>query len=319
MRRRAARFLTWLVVFVVSTGHLLAQAEPATDAGAAKTLYYGAISTNPKKTVAKAQPFADYLASALAEYGYRDAKVMVAQSEPQMRRWLQQGKVDILSETLFSASDLMNRKLVDVVGLRWKKGVREYHSMFYTRKDSGIQSLSDLNGHIVVFEDKGSTSAFFEPAAQMLDAGLTLVKLSSLRDQAMADEVGYIFANEVSHAGGEVNMWTWVYNGIVAASAFSNLDWDREIPPRQREKLAVIAESKPVPRSLMLIRSSLADDVHRALTVAMFEAHNSNAGANALDRYRSTTKIEPLPSQMLATVATAAQRRHAVLEQLVED
>jgi phosphonate transport system substrate-binding protein len=42
----------------------------------------------------------------------------------------------------------------------WKKGVAEYKTVFFVRKDSGITSFKALVGKKIPFEDAGSTSAF---------------------------------------------------------------------------------------------------------------------------------------------------------------
>ncbi|MDW2326182.1 MULTISPECIES: PhnD/SsuA/transferrin family substrate-binding protein [Vibrio] len=34
-----------------------------------------------------------------------------------------------------------------VLAIRWKKGLQKYHTVFFTNKESGIESLSDLRLH----------------------------------------------------------------------------------------------------------------------------------------------------------------------------
>jgi len=43
----------------------------------------------------------------------------------------------------------------------WKGGAAEYWSVILTERRSGINSLQDLLGKIIAFEDAGSTSAYF--------------------------------------------------------------------------------------------------------------------------------------------------------------
>ena len=66
--------------------------------------------------------------------------------------------------------------VADLLLREWKQGVAEYHSVFFTRRDSGINGISDLPGHIMAFEDPGSTSAYLIPRFTLEQNGIALAR-----------------------------------------------------------------------------------------------------------------------------------------------
>src|SRR3546814_1395171 len=94
-------------------------------------------------------------------------------------------------------------------------------------RDSNIDSLEDLPGHSIAFQNSASTSAYFVPATELLERGLPMEILLSPLDRPAAGSVGYLFARS------ELNISTWVDKRLVDAGVMSNLDWDnpRRMPP----------------------------------------------------------------------------------------
>ncbi|MEZ5575450.1 MAG: PhnD/SsuA/transferrin family substrate-binding protein [Candidatus Competibacteraceae bacterium] len=56
----------------------------------------------------------------------------------------------------------------------WRKGQREYHSVFFSRKDGPVAALADLPGHILVFEAPRSTSAYAAPKIFLKQGALSI-------------------------------------------------------------------------------------------------------------------------------------------------
>ncbi|WP_026958289.1 phosphate/phosphite/phosphonate ABC transporter substrate-binding protein [Aliagarivorans taiwanensis] len=279
------------------------------------TLVLGVISTNPKKAVKRTTPFAKYLVSQLQDHGVTQSKVMVATNLEQMVRWMKAGKVDMVSDTVFSAVTLVNEAGAELLARRWKSGVAEYSSVFFSRQDSEIQSFDQLLGKTVVFEDRYSTSAYFVPVIMLLEQGFTLYEQASLRDMPPADSIGYVFVDEISSSSGEVNMSAWVFNGQAAAAAFSNLDWEKEIPPAMRQELEIFASSIAIPRALQVARPGLPIELKQALTEVMLSAHLDEQGQDALSQYKKTAQFDEL-DQAVQNSIDWVEKAAPLLEQL---
>ena len=103
-----------------------------------------------------------------------------------------------------------------------REGASRYHSLFFVRRDSaGAVAATICAGRSVAFQSPLSTSAYFVPAAQLLEGGQSLEMLLSPMDQPAPDRVGYVFARS------ELNIATWVHKRLVDAGVLSNLDWDQ--------------------------------------------------------------------------------------------
>ncbi|MCW8329100.1 phosphate/phosphite/phosphonate ABC transporter substrate-binding protein [Photobacterium sp. SDRW27] len=276
------------------------------------TLVLARVSTNPSEHYKYLKPVADYLVANLKDLGIKKAKVLFANDNQQMIRFIKQGKVDLITETTFSAA-LFNEKVgAEILLRRWKKGVPEYSSVIFSRKDSGIDSFEDLPGKVIAFQDRGSSSAFFIPASILIRDGYELYKLDSPRELPPQDKIGFVFANK------EINISTWVHKGIVEAGAFSNLDWNNEedMPSEYRKDLSINYESHPFPRGIELVRSDLHPVLKARIKEILMTAHENEAGRKALAAYQKTKKYDELDEKSSEGVKIANELRHIVENQL---
>ncbi|WP_375751386.1 phosphate/phosphite/phosphonate ABC transporter substrate-binding protein [Vibrio sp. HN007] len=257
---------------------------------ARNTIVVGRVSTNPKKHYKHQKLLVDYLAKNLSEFGITEGKILFAKNNEQMIRYIKQGKIDLITETVFSATEFKNRAGAEMVLRRWKKGVPEYSSLIFARKDSGIKSFDDLVGKTIAFQDAGSSTAFFIPAALLIQSGFQLVPLDNPRESTPPGTIGYVFANK------EINISAWVHKGIVAAGALSDLDWDNEedLPENFRADSVIIYESVPFPRSVELFRPDMDSALKQRITELLLTAHETEEGKNALRAYQKTTKFDEL-------------------------
>ncbi len=270
---------------------LLATAiAPAALAEPGQRLVIGRISDEPHKHLARLRVMADYLADQLADHGIAGVDVVIADSAGRMRSLLQEGRVDLLSETAFTAFDLIEAGAAKPLLREWKKGVAHYHTVIVVRKDSGLRTLADLEGRKFAFEDPGSTSGYLVPRVALEDAGLRLRRLPDPRNPVPAGILGYSFAN------GEVNVIAWVNRGLADAGAISNLDWmdpDTALP-RLKSKLRIIHETEPIIRSLFLARQSLDEDLSERITAILQSMHESPEGRETLKKYFKVARYDRL-------------------------
>jgi phosphonate transport system substrate-binding protein len=282
------------IIGALTTAVLLGSAiAPAGAAETGQRLVLGRISAEPHKHLERLGAMAEYLAPRLVDQGIAGVDVVIADSPARMRSLLEEGKVDLVSETAFMAIDFMDAGVAKPLLREWKKGVAEYHSVIFVRKDSGLRTLSDFVGRKFAFEDPGSTSGYLMPRVALEDAGLHLALLPDPRNPAPDDALGYSFAN------GEINVVAWVNRGLADGGAVSNLDWDdpETAPAALKDELRVIHETTPVIRSLMLARQSFDDDLCERIAVILESMHESPEGRAVLKKYAKVLRYDRLEGE----------------------
>ncbi|MFT6985177.1 MAG: phosphonate transport system substrate-binding protein [Psychromonas sp.] len=265
----------------------------AQEVSSGKTLVIGKVSDSPKKHLQSLKLMADYLAAHMQDLGYTKGKVLLARSKQELARQLQQGDVDLVTETAFSAIYLQAEAGAEPILRKWKKGIAEYHSVIFVRKDSGINNLQDLKGKTIAFEDANSTSAYYLPAYALINAGLNLEQLSTPREKASADFVGYVFSKQ------EINTSVWVHKGRVDAGALSNIDWQKKshMPESFHPDLKIIHKSISIPRAIEVLRKELPIAVKARIKMLLLNIDKDPDGYDALKSYQKTRKFDQLNEQ----------------------
>lgn len=262
------------------------------------TLVISKVTENPKKHYRYLKPMADYMVKHMKDLGINEAKFLMARDNRQMVSFLKQGRVDWITETPFSAIIYHDKAGAELLLRKWKKGVPDYYTIFFTRKDSGINSLADLRGKTIAFEDPGSTSAYFVPASVLIREGLNLVWLASPREKPPEDMVGYVFS------GQEINTSTWVHKGIADTGAFNNLDWNKDdhLPKAFRKDMKIFYKTRPFPRAIELVRKGLDPKIKQRLKEVLLHVHNDPKAKAALRAYHKTTKFDELDAKTWASL-----------------
>lgn len=290
---------SWWALVLVLLGAFAATAPAARphdvpgghkDGSDAHVLVLGRISDDPKTHYEQLKPLLDYVVPRMADVGIREGRILMAKDAQQMASYLRRGRVDWVSETAGTAMLLEQRAQTRPLLLTERDGVSHYHSVFFARRDSGLRTLKDLSGHNVAFQRPSSTSAYFVPAATLLEQGLALEILLSPTDRINRGAVGYLFARS------ELNISTWVHKRLVDAGVMSNLDWDnpRRVPDAFRRDLVVIGRSEQYPRALELVRGDLDPKVAARLREVLIDAAGDPDAGEALLRFFKTTRFLPI-------------------------
>lgn len=266
-------------------------------------LVIGKVSDNPKKHYKTLKPIAEYVVAHMKDLDIKEARILMAKDNRQMIDYLRDGKVDWVTETPFSAVIFQEKAGAEMLLRKWKDGVPDYHTVFITRKDGGITSLADLRGKTIAFEDSGSTSAYFLPAAVLNDEGLDLIELDSTRKKPPAGKTGFVFS------GGEINTSSWVYDGKVDAGAYSSIDWetDHHLPEALKKGLKVFHRTKRFPRSIELVRKDIKPEVRQRLREILLNAHNDPGAKSVLRAYNKTAKFDELDDTSMSSLKEAAR------------
>ena len=253
-------------------------------------LVLGRISDDPKAHYKQLRPLLDYVVPRMADVGIREGRILMARDAQQMTSYLRRGRVDWVTETSGTAMLLRTRAGARPLLLTERGGVARYHSVFFARRDSGIDSLADLRGRSIAFQSIGSTSAYFVPAALMLGQGLQLEILLSPLDRPTPESVGYVFARS------ELNVAAWVHKGLVDAGVVSSQDWEdpRRVPLSFHPDLAIIHRSSDYPRAVEMMRASLDPRVEARLREVLLQAEHDPAGRKAMQAFFGTSRFLPL-------------------------
>lgn len=257
---------------------------------AESVLVLGRISDDPKAHYDQLRPLLDYVLPRMADVGIREGRVLMARDAQQMASYLRRGRVDWVTETAGTAMLLRKRAGARPMLLTERDGRSHYGSVFFARRDNGITSLEDMRGHSVAFQRPTSTSAYFVPAATLLERGLRLEILLSPNDDIDDSEVGYLFARS------ELNIATWVHKGLVDVGVMSDLDWDnpRRIPAVFREDMVAFDRTEAFPRAVEMIRAGLDPRVAARLSEVLLAAADDPDAAVALRQFFQTTRFLPV-------------------------
>lgn len=288
-------------------------AQPSGNQEDGSVLVLGRVSDDPKAHYDQLKPLLDYVIPRMASVGIRSGRILMAKDPQQMASYLRRGRVDWINETAGNAAILEQRGVAHAFLITEREGAAHYHSVFFVRRDSSIQTLKDLAGHSVAFQSPYSTSAYFLPAATLLEEGVPLELLLSPMDKPGPDRVGYVFART------ELNISTWVHKRLVDAGVLSNLDWANpaRMPPAFAQDFRIIGRTPEVPRALMLARAGLAPEVQARLQEVLLEAARDPDAGEALYRFMGTAHFVPIGNEdkrMLEQLARGVRRVRSEVE-----
>ena len=220
--------LRWLWGAVLTLVALQPVAVGAVDRS---VLVLGRISDDPKAHYDQLKPLLDYVVPRMREVGIVEGRILMAKDAQQMGSYLRRGRVDWVTETAGTAMALGQRAGARPLLLTERNGVGSYHSVFFVRRDSPIQTLDDLKGRTLALQSTLSTSAYLVPAMELLQHGVPPEILLTPQDAPAADAVGYVFARS------ELNISTYVHKRVVDAGVISSIDWsdNQAMPPAFRQ------------------------------------------------------------------------------------
>ena len=306
---------TWFSLALAAIGAALLSSliAPSHAAGDERVLVLGRISDDPKAHYEQLKPLLDYVVPRMRDVGITEGRILMARDAQQMTSYLRRGRVDWVTETAGTGMQLQQRAGARPLLLTERGGVSRYHGVFFVRRDSGLERLSDLEGRTIAFQNTASTSAYFAPATALLDAGQRLEILLSPMDRPSADAVGYVFARS------ELNIAAWVHKRLVDAGVVSNLDWDdvRRMPPAFRRDFRVIHETQDFPRALEMVRGDLDPKIEARLREVLLEAAQDPAAREALSVFFRTTRflpVDPASQQALDDMRRGVTRVREQLE-----
>lgn len=148
-----------------------------------------------------------------------------------------------------------------------KSGEAKYRSQFLVRKDSGIESFSDVKGKKVAFVDPSSTSGYLFPGAHLIKEGLDIEK-----------DIEYVYG------GGHDKALQLLLNGdIDVATTFVDArDRYKEDFPDAMEKTKILGYTDYIPNISVTIRGDMDDELREKIKNALLNLAKSEEGLELL-------------------------------------
>lgn len=277
---RMMMLLAGLAIMIGMTGRVRAE-------GASDVLVLGRVSDDPKSQYEQMKVLLDYVVGHMGDVGIREGRILMARDAQQMASYLHRGRVDWVSETGAAGMLLQQRAGAETLLLSERNGIRRYHTIYFSRRDSLIKSIDQLRGHRIAFQNRTSTSAYFVPAMELLELGMPMEILGSPFDDPVESSVGYVFGRT------ERNIATWVHKGLVDVGAVSNLDWSnpQHIPEFFKSDLIILRESDEVPRGVEMVRKDLDGRVRARLHDVLLGMGDDPVAVAGLARFQLSLKF----------------------------
>jgi len=266
----------------------------------AKPIVIGSLGSVPTDEIKKFLPLATYLARHLRAEDFDRGKVVVASSIPEMATLMREGRVDVYVDSPFPSAAVSRLSGSKFLLLRLKKGLKEYHSFIFVRKDSGINRLQDLNGKIVAFNQPYSSSGYFIPKMVLTQEGLRLVPRKNVSDPVVSREVGYVFSND------NENTMVWVLKRKVAAGAVDHQSYEEEARGGL-DSLKILYKTFAFPRHIVSYRANLPATLVARIKEILKDMHQSEEGKKALEDFEKTSRFDELHAQALAPFLKAGK------------
>lgn len=162
---------------------------------------------------------------------------------------------------------------VHPLAINWSHGSEAYHTYIATRDDTGIETLSDLEGATVAMVDPLSTSGGLFPRYMLAEAGLDAGDVESAPDDF---DIEWSFGHGASLEA--------LQAGHVDAAAYG----DFQHP--DGDEIVKVAESDPIPFDPIVAKPDTPEDVREQLTERLLNTPEEALEDHRIDRFG---EVEP--------------------------
>lgn len=292
-----------LMWYIYQPNTTTTKVRPVASADRQATIVLGTVDADFAKARKEYQPFIDYVASSSASLGIKKGSVVVENSPSEIAKDIREGKIDLYFDTLFPAYVVARLTGSEPILNRWKNGEENYHSIVYVKKSSGITTLDALKGKMIVFQDKGSTSGYFLPKAELLARGYKLTAKSSSSDPVASDEIGYYFTS----TGNSQTGYDDVVSGKAAAAALNDKELTDFVTAAKdsRDNYMILLTTIDVYRQLVVASTNLDPTIQTGLKTLLLNMTKNASGAAVLKDFRKTAKFTDFgaaPSSVFAPI-----------------
>ncbi len=256
-------------------------------AGDGKTLLFGRVFDDPVRAIRDRQEFVDYLAKKLAPVGITAGKIIVVEKLHLLGQALRDGQVDLFHDSVVPTLVLAKRVGALPLLRQWKYGEADYKGLIVVKKSSDINSVADLKGKLIAFEEAHSTSATVLPRMLLEGKKLKLMHIQTPGTAVRPDSVGYSYGSD----GNAVNV---LITGRADAATTIHREFDR-LKPEIRDSLKILDSTISVPRNLVAFRKDIDPKLLKEIKDVLLNMDKDPEGQGVLKRSQNTTKFDELP------------------------
>lgn len=252
-----------------------------------RSVTFAVVGNDPNLTYEKLAPFVDFLNQFLEDTDLH-IRPTIAESNSDLKRALANNEIDFYLDSPFAIYEAVRRGEMRAIARQWRNGQPEYKSLILAKWASPRRSLRDLHMATIAFEDRGSSSAYFLPAAILVQAGYNLVF-----DEADPETVdGPVVYGRFS--GWDKTSVEWLLDEKVDLAAISSVDF-AEMDPLLKARVQVVHESENIPRHLLAVRTDLPEDVEDRLLSVLLDLETSPDGRQVLEAFYNTRRFDLIP------------------------
>ena len=284
-----SKFGAFLVFIFITQSYQVLSSIPIL-AAEGKVLAFGRVFDDPVRAIKDRQEFVDYLAKKLAPLGFTSGKVFVVDKMHLLAQALREGRVELFHDSVVPMLVLQKRAGAVPILRQWKYGEADYEGLIVVKKNSGINSLADLKGKVVAFEEPHSTSATVLPRMLLEEKKLKLVQITT-PGTVKPDAIGYVYGSD----GNAVNV---LITGRAEAATSIHREFDR-LKPEIRESLKILATTMKAPRQLVALRKDIDPRLSKELKEILVNMDKDPEGQGVLKRSLNTTKFDEIPPESL--------------------
>ncbi len=274
----------------------------------AETLTLGSVNDDIRKHIERFTPLAQYLERELADDGVTNVEISVLPNSQAMAEALRQGDVDLYFDSPLVATRVA--RLADAVPFlrRWKNGEASYHSVIVVPTDSEMESIEDLPGAVIGFQEPDSTSGYLLPVSLLLEAGLPLHHMRQDHQRPTEDSVGYVFT------GDDRNTALALVRGTIDAGATDNQGFEA-LQVAQPDRFRALARSIEVPRQIVVRSAELDETLGSAISSTLRSMTDSPEGIQVMASFHNTTRFDDFPGGIEGTFGPI----HTILDEIREN
>jgi phosphonate transport system substrate-binding protein len=242
-----------LLVIVVTVAAVLILSENQSEIQSedlelvSESISIGTIHRDAAKMTKRYQPLIEHVATELNNDDTTFVgNVMTPHSQEEMIKYINEQKIDIYFDSPIIGMKVQQEAKMTPMLLAWKENTPTYHSVFIAPIDSEIESLDDVAGKQIIFEDSASTSGHFLPKYHLQTMGYSV-------GNDISDDISFEFSLD------DDNTSIWLLEGRGDFGALSNIDFE-QIPINAKNQLKIIGQTEDVPRQIVFFRDGLDNE-----------------------------------------------------------
>lgn len=277
---------------------LFALSEPV-PVRAQDTLRIGSISNEPNQELESWLPFGKYVAEKMGKVGITKVSMKVVRTPIEMATLVNRDEIDLYIDSSIIGALVCAFSKCEPLLRRWKKGLKEYESVIFVRKESDIYSPKDLESKTIAFENAYSSSGFIVPFYYLSGMNLAIEPLE--KQYADPRSIKYVFSGE------DENSSLWLLTGKVDAATSDNITFD-SLASRVRGSLRIIYRSQKFPRHVVFVRRNFGDERKQVLRGILLKISEDQSASAVLEKFDRTTGFDEISQRNLDEIQAIVSR-----------